>query len=211
MKRILVLLLALVLLFCSCKGGARDFELTEDREGYLDKRSGLVYTQLESLYEAGAVGEVFAEYEDERGTVHQFFAVGEMPTDRFLCDEYDNVFVTGEDFVTADKWEISSVSVCQENVIAVVLRQYTAEEHADTVKTLRDLWFDAAAADFMPLSKPDVIYSVKLATGAYSDVLYSFSFYYFKGDGGYFYSSALDRSVKLPSELLTLFLAEGDL
>lgn len=208
MKRFLVLLLALMLALCSCTG-ARDLELSEDGEGYLDRRSGLVYLQMEPLYEATATGDVFAEFEDERGTVHEFFEIPQLSVEQFLADQYRHVYLAGDDFVTADEWELSAVSLCQENAISVVLKEYRVADHAETVSKIRDLWFDGEVAEFLPPARPDTIYSVKFSTAAYANLMYSFSFYHFEGGDGYLYSADLDRVVKVPADMLSLFLTEG--
>lgn len=206
MKKISLLLLALVLLLSSCSG-VRAFERDAEGYGYTDKKSDLYYVELDATFEPLKAGEPFAEYKNkETGVTRTFHEIPDLEPTLFLTDEYWNVYYAGKEPVDASKWELSAILVCDEDVISVEAFRFTAEKDAATVATIRSLWFEGAGDAVLPFSAATCKRRIKLSCEAYPNLLYCFTFLAYDSGEAYFYDVSSRRTVAVPDTLAALLL-----
>ena len=204
MKKISLLLLALVLLLSSCSG-IRTFERDAEGYGYTDKKSGIYYAELDAAFEPAKTGEAFGEYKNgETGKTRTFSEIPELDPAVFLTDEYLNVYYAGEGALDASGWELSAILVCDEDVISVELFRFTAEKDATTLSAIRSLWFEGTGDAVLPFR--DAVYKrrLKMSSTAYPNLFYCFSFLEYDNGEAYFYDAATRRTVAVPSDLSAL-------
>ena len=204
MKKISLLLLALVLLLSSC-AGVRTFERDEQGYGYTDKRSDLYYAELDDAFEPAKTGDVFGEYENkETGAKRIFSVIPDLDPTLFLTDDYLNVYYAGETTIDAAKWQITAVLVCNEDVISVEEFRFTAAADAAAVADIRALWFETASDAVLPFSSAVYKRRIKMSCDAYPNLLYCFSFLEYENGEAYFYDASTRRAVAVPDALASL-------
>ena len=204
MKKLLLLILALLLLLPGCSGGHR-LERTAQGDGYLDTKTKAVYLQLDIAFEPAMTGEVVGTYTDKKRditvTLHE---IPQLDPAKLLADEDRNVYCIADATPNAAEWQIETILVCDGDGISVERRRFTADQQSNTVKQIRDLWFEGQEADFLSLVEADKVYSIKLCSVAYPNLYYCFDFLYFEQGACYFYNAMSRRSVEVPAELVEL-------
>lgn len=204
MKKLLLLLLPIVLLLSSCSD-VRKFERDADGYGYTDTKSKLYYAELDAAFEPVSAGEIWGEYENEKtGKTRTFRTIPDLEPTLFLADEYLNVYYAGDTPLDAAKWEISLILICEEDAISVEDFRFTAKENAETVSTIRSLWFEGAGDATLPFGDAAYKRRVKLSCDAYPNLLYSFSFLAYDSGDSYFYDASSRRTVAVPQALASL-------
>lgn len=204
MKRFLLLLAALLLLFTGCSEGHR-LERTEDGNGYVDTKTKVVYLQLDIAFEPAVTGELVGTYTDRaRDITVTLHEIPKLDTATFLADEDKNVYCVAEAMPNAADWQIETILVCDGDGVSVERRRFTAALQPDTVEQIRALWFEGEEANFLSLTEADKLYSIKISSAAYPNLYYCFDFLYFAEGTSYFYNAVSHRSVEVPADLVQL-------
>lgn len=204
MKRLLLLLLALLLLLSSCTDKPHVFAKSEDGTGYVDEKTGIFYRLLEGPYEPLASGETVGEYCNEKsGVSREFRAIPDLDSALFLADGNLNVYFSGQSMTPADQWAPSILLVCEEEVISVERKRFTAGTDDAAIARMLGLWFGTEVAT-LPLKTPRISYRLKLSGTLYPNLLYCFSFLYYGEGEAYFYDPIGRHTVALPEDVIAL-------
>ena len=202
MKRsALLLLLSLLLLLAGCKDPLPVFMPDADGNGYTGEESGVHYVALDFPYEAVGRGEAVGAYTHPKlDYTRVFYAVPDQDVALFLTDDDMTVWYAGETVIDAADWTVASVGVCQEEAVSVRLFSLVAGEDDEAVAAVQTLWFSGAST-VLPEGAATLCRTLKLTTDAYPGICYSFYFYWYEGDGGYFFEPVSGRTVAVPYQL----------
>ena len=204
MKRLLITLLALLLLLGSCAQKPHTFVRSEDGTGYVDEKTEIFYRLLEGPYEPLASEETVGEYRHEAsGVTREFRAIPDLDSTLFLADGNLNVYYAGDSMVPADQWAPSVLLVCEEEVISVERKRFTAGTDDAVIAQMLGLWFGQSTAT-LPLKTPQISYRLKLSGTVYPNLLYCFSFLYYGEGEAYFYDPIGRHTVALPADVIAL-------
>lgn len=203
MKKLLLLLLALLLLLCSC-GKPHTFVRSEDGTGYVDEKTDLLYRLLDGPYEPMASGETVGEYQHkESGVTREFRVIPELDSRLFLADNNLNVYFAGDEMTPASLWEPDFLLICDEDVISVERKRFSAGKDDAAIQRLLELWFGQSEAK-LPLKEAELSYRLKLSGTLYPNLLYCFSFLYYGEGEAYLYDPITRHTVALPDDVTAL-------
>lgn len=204
MKRLLLPLLALLLLFSSC-GRPHTFVRSEDGTGYVDEKTDIFYRLLNEPYEPLASGETVGEYQYEKsGIVREFRVIPDLDEKLFLTDNNLNVYYAGDGMTPASQWAPALLLVCEEDAISVERKRFSAGTDDAAIQRILGLWFGESTGASLPLKEPQLSYRLKLSGTLYPNLLYCFSFLYYGEGEAYFYDPIGRHTVALPEDVTAL-------
>ena len=207
MKRLLLLLLV-PLLLVSCARTHR-FELGEDG-AYIDTRTDVRYTLLESCFEPAARGEEWGKYENkENDFVRTFYTVGTLDPALFIADDARCLYYAGGEALHPENLTVSAALFCLEDATSFERKRFTAAEHAAVIDEIRTLWFTGDGDAEKPLFEAPVLTRrVKLMFEEYAGIYYCFTFAVYESGEAYFYEIAERRTVAVPPTLADILQNE---
>ena len=214
MRRLLILLLALLVLLTACnKDDADKKQLTpflKDDDGYgvTNTASGLHYTALPLCFESMASGEAVGEYYDAAFdysvTYHQIPGVDPLA---YLVDSEMGVWFADATYAEPIPAELTPTAllVCEEGAISSVIFRLNAQTHSDVIAQALALWFEGEAT-VKPAASPTMSRGIKMISAELTGIYYCFTFAMW-GDDAYFYEIFTGRTVALPADLAAYFVS----
>lgn len=210
MKRFLLLLLAVLLLFCGCNKKLNRLEKTD--QGYTDTKSGIAYAVLDPAYQPAARGEAFAEYvNEERNITRAFYEIPGLDRALFMTDEYLNVYFAGSILPDASLWQLEAVLVCVEEAISVERCRLAAGTDDAQIAALCALWFGEGEATRLPIGAPAHTFAVKFSGKEYPALYYNLTLQIYANGEVYLDEPFSGRTVLLPIELAKALCPSGTL
>lgn len=214
MKRLLLLLLALLLCLAGCvkdapaaeeeDGGLpapSPFARTEDDSGYTNKLSGVTYYPLGAGFEAAKTGKMEGTFVDaEFGYTMTFYTIPELDANQYLADHTFGIWYAGGTPVVASELTVTAILVCRDAAISVELFRFSAGKADAEIAEIRALWFEAENAE-APAGFPVSTFSVKLQFDELVNIFYSFDICAYEDGSVYFRDIYTQRLVAVPKDL----------
>ena len=201
--RMLAVLLATVLLLCSC--GSR-FERDDMGQGYTDGKTGIFYEAMPATFEAASREQKpLGEFEDKDfGYILQFYVIPQLDAKLFLADENGYVYSAADPMPTLADISVSEVLVCDEDAISVEVFRI---KDAAQITTLCDAWLSAEETE-LPTVKASRKRRLKMASPDYPNLYYCVNFYLYEDGAAYLYDSESSRAVRCPDALTDVIKAK---
>ena len=201
--RVLAVLLATVLLLCSCSGR---FESDAAGQGYTDGKTGIFYKAMPSTFEAvSRESEPLGEFEDKKfDYTLAFYVIPSLDAKLFLADGNGFVYCAADPMPDFSGFSVNAALVCDEDAISVEVFRIT---DAEKLAALRALWAEGEQTE-LPMVKASQKRRIKMTSPDYPNLYYCVNFYSYEDGSAYLYDSESSRAVLCTEELTAALKAK---
>lgn len=205
MKRIVILLFAVLLLFTACD---RDklAVITRDADGYgcTDTETGIHYTALPPAFEPAKTSTAHGVYTDEKTKKeHTYYEIPSQEPARYLADDEQTVWCADGAVPSADALTPVALLVCEDASVSVEIMRFSVANEPLTVKEILTLWFEGEAGQ-LPEGEMTYMRRIKMISEELPNIYYCFSLGVW-GESTFLYDLFSGRSVEVPATLAEKF------
>ncbi len=181
MKKIslLAILLAVVLLICSCGNCscAKKSKFRYENDMIVDEKTGIKYECAPFAYQPVSFGAKYATQE-KSGIVTEYYQLGDMPTDKWLTNEDLCVFYAqGVELPSFEELNSNRILICEKGEQTVSLFDITDKEK---VQSVIDEYLGARRIKGNP-ARSDVQYLLNFRGDSYPFLQYSLEYLEYEG------------------------------
>ena len=206
MKRLILLLLALLLTCTACKANEH-IAFLQDADGYgcTDTETGVHYTALPLYFEPAKVAAVRGIY-TEKGSEYTltYYEIPTLDPLLYLGDSERGVWCATQTLPTPEALTPTALLVCEEQAVSVEIYRFSAGTDDAAIAEILTLWFEGEATE-KPEGARSFTHRIKLESAELPNIYYCFD-YCMWGESAYFYEIFSGRTVAVPDALAERFV-----
>lgn len=193
-------LLTVTMLACSsCNLFLHTVKYDKENNLYIDKSTGISYTDAPLCYEAGKIGDEYARWHSAKDADIIISEIeGVDPRNYLTADDGIVLYAEGQKMPTLDEMNVTEVLICAEDVYSVSLASMS--DKADIAALIKS-WENGEEVEYQALT-PSKKYTVKFLSEDYPWLYYNLIFFQYSDGSSYLYCRDDGRCVKASAELV---------